>query len=484
MFKYLLCWRYLRTRYIALASIISVTLGVATLIIVNAVMSGFTTKMRDRLHGVLADLTVECVRTDGFGDWPTVMKIIEEVGGDDVVALAPTVETLGIITITLPDGQKSTREVKLIGIDPEARARCGDFEEHLISQAGDPIAPSFRIPDEILQRTRAAQRLEVLESFDEGDPFDQFLLEEERARLRAPEAEGGAASASDIHHGAILGYTVASMYDPRNGEDFFLAPEGSEVVLTFVEAAREPRPVFGKFTVIGYFKSEMSEYDSRHVYVPIERLQFLRQMGDEAGGYTINQIQITAKAGADLDRLAAKLNRALAQYRPHFFQVSTWEQMQGPLLAAVEIERSILNILLFLIIAVAGFGILAIFFMIVVEKTRDIGILKALGASDHGIRQIFLGYGLLLGLVGSGVGLVGGLLFVEHINWIELQLSALTGRKVFDGEIYYFDEIPTRVEPWTVAAVVLGSLAIAVAASVWPAQRASKLRPVQALRYE
>jgi lipoprotein-releasing system permease protein len=133
---------------------------------------------------------------------------------------------------------------------------------------------------------------------------------------------------------------------------------------------------------------------------------------------------------------------------------------------------------------VAGFGILAIFSMIVVEKTRDIGVLKALGASTSGVRQIFLGYGLSLGIVGSGVGMIGGLLFVWKINVIEKWLSTVTGRKVFDDTIYYFDSIPTLVDPWTVGWIVGGALFIAVAASIWPAQRASKLRPVQALRFE
>ena len=164
--------------------------------------------------------------------------------------------------------------------------------------------------------------------------------------------------------------------------------------------------------------------------------------------------------------------------------VSTWEQKQGPLLAAVAVEQSILNILLFFIIAVAGFGILAIFSMIVVEKTRDIGVLKALGASTAGVRGIFLGYGLSLGMVGSGVGMTAGLLFVRYINEIEMGLSVLTGRKVFDSSIYYFSAIPTLVQPWTVAWIVGGALGIAVAASVWPAQRAARLRPVQALRFE
>jgi lipoprotein-releasing system permease protein len=162
----------------------------------------------------------------------------------------------------------------------------------------------------------------------------------------------------------------------------------------------------------------------------------------------------------------------------------TWEQKQGTLLAAVEVESSILNILLFLIIAVAGFGILAIFFMIVVEKTRDIGILKALGASSAGVMSIFLSYGLSLGMVGSGVGVAFGLLFVRYINQIESVIALITGRKVFDEKIYYFKEIPTHVDPWTVCWVAIGAMTIAVVASILPARRAAQLQPVRALRHE
>ncbi|MBX6316378.1 MAG: FtsX-like permease family protein, partial [Isosphaeraceae bacterium] len=208
------------------------------------------------------------------------------------------------------------------------------------------------------------------------------------------------------------------------------------------------------------------------------------QPGGGPGKGKVNQIQIKAKPGVNLERLARGLEAALWKKWPMQFQVQSWEDKQITLLSAVAVEQMILNILLFFIIAVAGFGILAIFSMIVVEKTRDIGILKALGASTAGVRGIFLGYGLSLGLVGSGVGMAIGLWFVWKINDIEKWLSRIIGRKVFDDNIYYFNEIPTLVEPWTVAWIVGGALLIAVLAGVWPAQRASRLHPVQALRYE
>ena len=103
VYKYLLCWRYLKTRYIALASVISVMLGVATMIVVNSVMAGFAEKMRDRLHGVLADVVVESVSLDGFYNSDEVMARVNEVAGDQVIALAPTMETPGILHFRYPE---------------------------------------------------------------------------------------------------------------------------------------------------------------------------------------------------------------------------------------------------------------------------------------------------------------------------------------------------------------------------------------------
>jgi len=201
----------------------------------------------------------------------------------------------------------------------------------------------------------------------------------------------------------------------------------------------------------------------------------------ETGIGKFTSIQIKLRPGVDAVRVRDLLR---SQFPAQQYMISTWRDKQGPLLAAVQMETAVLNLLLFMIIAVAGFGILAIFYMIVVEKTRDIGILKSLGASGHGIMGIFLGYGLSLGIVGSGVGLVIGLAFVANINRIADLLGRLTGRPVFDPSMYYFQEIPTIVEPETVASILLGAIGIAVLASILPARRAARLHPVEALCYE
>ena len=467
MYIWLLCWRYLRTRYIALASIISVMLGVATMIVVNSVMAGFAEKMKDRLHGILSDVVIEGTSFDGFDQVSSVMGVVENAGGARVAAATPTVEVPGILSYQYGP-ETFTRLVQIVGIDPKGRAATGAFAEYLVDDQhpAKPVEPSFDVSPELRRLGQAGQLLEGMQPGDDG--FEQISH----------------MANQEMHEGIIPGYALTTHHPPGASQDIFLARRGSLLKLTFPTVGHTTEARTDYFTTVGYFKSGMSEYDSSFVFVPFARLQMMRGMGNGDGQGRVNTIQIRAKPGTDLTLLARDLSIALHKIWPQRFMVQTWEQKQGPLLSAVALEQAILNILLFFIIAVAGFGILAIFSMIVVEKTRDIGILKALGVSTGGVRSIFLGYGLSLGLVGSGIGMLGGLLFVWNINTIEKWLSSLLGHKVFDDTIYYFNEIPTLVDPWTVAWIVGGALLIAVGASVWPAQRAASLQPVRALRFE
>jgi lipoprotein-releasing system permease protein len=464
MYKLLLCWRYLLTRYLALACVVSVMLGVATLIVVNSVMSGFSTKLKDRLHGLLSDVIVESRTYDGFADPEEKMERIRRSRiGDKVEAMTPTLEVFAMIQYRF-EGEMLMRPVHLIGIKPEGRARVGGFSEHLIMQTGE-ARPSFCLPPDI-ERKHAAKYPPL--------PPPRSQTSEEGGRPPVDPTP----TVPWTPPGVILGNAIASVRVPGKqpgdpGQDAYLLLPGDEVIITTV-SGQKLAPVYSSFVVRDYFKSEMSDCDANYVFVPLDYLQHLRAMDGR-----VTSIQLKLKDYGDAKEAVEELKLLFPNY-----EVSTWEKKQGALLAAISIEKGILNILLFFIIAVAGFGILSIFSMIVVEKTRDIGILKALGASDGGVMNIFLSYGLLLGVVGASLGTILGVTFTTHINDIERWIARTTGQEIFDRSIYYFKEIPTDIQPLTVILVNVGAILIAVLASVLPALRAAMLHPVRALRYE
>ena len=531
MYKLVLCLRYLRTRYIALASIISVMLGVATMIVVNSVMCGFQNEMYNRLHGILSDVVVEAVNMDGIQDPDLLKSEIREVLGDDLEGMTSTVHIPAMMSFKVR-GQWMTRQINLIGIDDQTYADVSDVSQYLLHPKNREklsfdlherdYDPRLREAGWTYRRMKIAQhrfyeeqmrRMEEAEAFPEVDvdsgqlngtsPNETALADD------SPDQDGDSPSMSvgvdpfaefaeeeddrtfdamtETHTGIVLGIATSNIrHRTADGEvvDLFLNKPGDDVKVTFPTAGSPPQLVSGHFTICDFYESKMSEYDSTFAFVPISHLQYLRGMIDpESGMAAVSSIQIKLRDGADL---AAARDRLRERFPAEFFpyRIQTWKDLQGPLLAAVQMETTILNILLFLIIAVAGFGILATFFMIVVEKTRDIGILKSLGATSRGVMSIFLGYGLSLGCVGSGVGSILGLLFVLYINHIATGLEWITGREVFDPTIYYFQEIPTIINAFTVAWIVAGAMLIAVLASVLPAIRAARMHPVEALRYE
>lgn len=518
MYKMLLCLRYLRTRYIALASIISVMLGVATMIVVNSVMAGFTHEMRDRIHGFLADVVVESKSMNGLQDADAQLAIVRDAAGEFISAMTPTVEVPGMIgvqdTIT---GERFQMQVQLVGIDPNGKAEVGQLKDYLGNFQPDKHGHALRSPSEKVSfeltpeamayrqqmKSQAFRSLNFNNSMESTPPSPVFDEPDSAAAIPAPDfdtpdtavaaenslpdsifapmkrevqADPAAPAAALLFFGEQI--TSYQLVDPDTGERRIgnMVTPGDDVFITTVRGSTPPEPSSFNATVVDMFRSGMSEYDSSLVLMNIEELQKVRGMEG-----AITTIQIRLKDYGDADEVVRRLRAA---FPPGLVTVSTWEAKQGLLLSAVEVETAILNVLLFMIIAVAGFGILAIFFMIVVEKTRDIGILKALGASSNGIMSIFLSYGIGLGIVGSAAGVGIGILFVKYINEIETGLSWVTGRKVFDKDIYYFDAIPTLISPAMVMWVALGAIGIAVMASVLPARRASRLHPVRALRYE
>jgi lipoprotein-releasing system permease protein len=471
LYKLLLCWRYLRTRFLALVCIVSVMLGVATLIVVNSVMSGFSTKLRDRLHALLSDVVIEAPDFQGFGDPGGKMALIrsDPYLNERIVAMTPTLEIFAMFQYRFR-GEPLARPIRLVGIDFEGRSAMGGFKEYLLPR-GNGHETSFEMSDEARRRFEANQRGFQLHI---NDHLPKVGTDGAPAPAPVPEVVEPPVS-------ALVGWAIVhfrrpdAKIDDPDKEVCTLEP-GDQAVITTLSGERM-FPVNYRYTVSGYFKAEMSEQDANYVFVPLQHLQELRTMDNR-----VTTIQIRLK---DYDRDAKGVVERLKDvFRGSPLEIQTWEDKQGPLLAAITVEKGILNVLLFMIVGVAGFGILAIFSMIVVEKTRDIGILKALGASNFGVMKIFLGYGLLLGTVGCVLGSAMGLTITHYINDIHHALGRLTGHEIFDGSIYYFSEIPTNVMPQMVLLVNLGAVLIAVAFSVLPALRAAMLHPVRALRYE
>ena len=475
MYKLLLCWRYLISRYLALACIVSIMLGVATLIVVNSVMAGFSTKLKDRLHGLLSDVLVESLVHDGFPDPEGKMqRIWSSPVGDKIQAMTPTIDIPGLIQITYHGQAMPPRPIRLIGIDPKGRASLGGFKEYLTDERNREN-PSFELSPEVkrLHDERYAMPMpppHFVQPLGKDEPPPPESMQEE----------------PKIVANVIVGYAIAnhrarrvSIDDPN--KDIPVLERGDEAILVTVsgqllKGGEMPRPVFDNVVVADFFKSEMSEYDAQNVFVPLDWLQRIRTMQNRA-----TTLQIRLKNYRDAPEVVQALKELFPQ--PTFF-VETWEDKQSTILAAIAHERGLLNVLLFMIIGVAGFGILAIFAMIVAEKKRDIGVLKALGASNGGVLRIFVGYALLLGLVGAALGTILGLAITVHLNEIEHLIGRLTGEEMFPRDVYYFDQIPTNIQPWMVALVNIGAIAIAVVFSVLPALRAALLHPVQALRYE
>lgn len=502
MYKYLLCWRYLRTRYIALASIISVTLGVATMIVVNAVMSGFSYEMKERLHNILSDIVIEHRSLEGMPDAQRHMDEVRKVAGDVVEGMTPTAFVPAMLRYQF-NGEHVTRQVNVVGIDVATYGQVSEFGKFLQHpenrkqlsfklreggydtidhQAEDPsrVIPRYAMEQAgwVHRRQKAAFQRPLI-----VPPQESAAAQDANNPFQALDAQQGPVfdPSKEQHAGCVLGIGVSTWKSPNGADNFQLLP-GDDLEITYPSAGRPPKVLSAHFTVVDFYECKMQDYDSNCVFVPLEWLQDLRGMVDPISGARFaNAIQIKLKPGADLDAVRDQLQ---AHFPMHSYVVSTWRDKQGPLLAAVQQETILLNILLFLIVLVSGFGILAIFFMIVVEKTRDIGILKSLGASGEGVMGIFLIYGLGLGMVGAGAGAVGGILIADNINHIADLVAYMTGRPVFPPDIYFFAKIPARIEWPMVLCVTGGAVLVAVLASILPAWRAASLHPVKALRFE
>jgi lipoprotein-releasing system permease protein len=226
-------------------------------------------------------------------------------------------------------------------------------------------------------------------------------------------------------------------------------------------------PTMKPFRVTGYFESGMYEYDQTFAYINLADAQRLLRMGEAVTGLEV-RVHDIYRAREVADAIVARLG-------PSYY-ARDWMQMNRNLFKALKLERRVMFIILSLIVLVAAFNIASSLIMLVMGKTKDIAILKAMGATDRSIRKIFVFNGMVIGVVGTILGLGLGVLVCELLK--RYNIHELT------GDIYYFTtQLPVKMEPLDVISIVAAALVICYVATLYPARQAARLNPVEAIRY-
>lgn len=234
-------------------------------------------------------------------------------------------------------------------------------------------------------------------------------------------------------------------------------------------------PKLKPFQVTAIFNTGMFEYDSSLAYVSLGQAQSFFDLGD-----TVTGIQLKVADVYGTTELSERINR---EFGPELY-ARDWMQMNRNILFALKTEKVVMFIILTLIVLVAAFGIASTLFMVVMEKTRDIAILKTMGARSSSIMKIFVFEGLLIGIVGTVLGVLFGLLISFNLEPIIDLVQKITGKNFFSKEIYYLDHFPSHVVMSDVVIISVTAIIISFIATLYPAWQASRMLPAEALRYE
>jgi len=234
-------------------------------------------------------------------------------------------------------------------------------------------------------------------------------------------------------------------------------------------------PKIKLFKVAGFFESGMFEYDSSLAFISIQSAQKFFSMKEKVSGIEIRVDDID-----HADKIAESLQESLGF--PYYAR--DWMRMNKNLFSALRLEKIVMFIILILIILVAAFNIVSTLFMVVMEKTKEIAILKSMGASRASIMKIFSFQGLIIGVTGTLIGCIGGFAVVPNLNDIVGFIENLSGITAFPSDVYYLDKLPSEIQYLDSFLIVVFSIAICFLASLYPAWRASRMDPVDGLRYE
>ncbi len=273
--------------------------------------------------------------------------------------------------------------------------------------------------------------------------------------------------------GVVIGSRMAEKLGVSVGDDIMLiSPEGRATVAGLM-------PRVKAYRVAGMFTIGMFAYDNGMVFMPFEEAQAYFKM-KENGGDKVNVIEVTGNSPDDAGAIAADISRILGGG----IRAYDWKSSNSHIFQAVLVQRNVMFLILMLIIVVASFNIISSLIMLVREKGRDVAILRTLGATRGSVMRIFFACGASIGVAGTFFGVLLGLLIAFNTENIQLWLESMMGHKLFADELYFLSHLPSKVDGAEVISVVLMSLALSFLATIYPARRAAKLDPAEALRYE
>ncbi len=531
-----LAMRLLQRKRIAFFSLGAVTLCVAMVLIVVSVMGGFLDMVRDRSHGLLGDLVVENDSLQGFPYYQQFIDKIEQ--WPQIDAAAPVIYSYGLLRF--PDSRTST--VRIVGMRLNEADEVTGFKNSLFYEEWYPGTTRLDEQPQYVYGISADGRpvlpLPLEQAFDSSEAWKDLQTRPEEAarwnrdlkrtvpvfpgpgvyQLNPAEPTGEQIAAyalppdavEPLLPGIIIGRDIIAQRMPtgeyRRYHDY---PRGMKIALTMLPISRSKGAIAGQtggvtkaFRYADDSRTGVWEIDSQHVYVDFDRLQDWLMMGPgkKVDGSLVqpraSQIQIRVKPGSNLREMKVALMSAWDEIMRQaddpvdlqlmsWVGVQTWEEKQWAFISAVEKEKVLMLILFGVISVVAIFLILCIFYMIVAEKTRDIGIIKSVGGSAGGVAAIFLSYGAAIGMVGAVLGLLLGTVFVRYINDIQDWLASLHPElRVWKADVYSFDQIPNVVK--LDDALVIGVVAViaAIVGALVPALVAARKHPVESLRYE
>jgi len=410
-FEWMLSLRYLRARrkegfisVIAGFSFLGIMLGVATLIIVMAVMNGFRQQLLSKILGLNGHLLIQPLESP-LTDFEAVSDRVAKVDG--VYLAAPIVEGQALASSPFNASGVVVRGMR----------------------AAD-LAKLTSIADNIKQGT--------LEGFDQGQ-------------------------------GLAIGSRLAEQLSVRAGDNLTLvAPRGAVTPMGTT-------PRIKAYKIAAVFEIGMSEYDSAFVFMPLAEAQaYFNRNGD------VTAIEVYTNDPDHVDRFRKLVTDAAG--RPIY--MIDWRQRNATFFNALQVERNVMFLILTLIVLVAALNIVSGLIMLVKDKGSDIAILRTMGATQGAIMRVFLITGAAIGVVGTLVGLLLGVVVCANIEDIRRFLSWLTNTELFSPELYFLSQLPADMNVKETCAVVVMALGLSLLATLYPSWRAARLDPVEALRYE